>query len=84
MDDWRDAYHSLDAGGSPDAACAVGERWIEDQATEAARAFNIERLSLERDGGSTILYLDTEPLAVATVFRTPLNRATLIRWKAGR
>ena len=74
------AYHSLDAAGSPDTACAVGERWIEQQCALAGDRYDSGRLSLHRDGGSTVLYLDTSPIAVATVFRTPMNRATLIRW----
>jgi hypothetical protein len=80
--EWRKPYTSLDAGGSPDSACWVGEQWIEERAAEAVKLYGVGRITLHRDGGSTILYLGTDPIAVATVFRTPMNRATLIRWTA--
>jgi hypothetical protein len=80
--DWREAYHSLDAGGSPEAAGNVGWEWINAEAREAKQFVSIHRLSIDTSEDSMILYLDHRPYAVATVFRTPFNRSILIRWKA--
>lgn len=80
MDDWRVPYRSQDAGGSAEAAGSVAWDWIE--AVARGQAEHRQELSIHSDAGSVILYRGTTPIAVATVFRDPMNFAVLIRWAA--
>ena len=84
-DELNRAYHSLDMGGDRASCAAVAWDWINDQAQEAIGLYDKDQLEIDSqnfDGGSgvIVLYYRAEPIAVATVFRTPLNRSTLIRW----
>jgi hypothetical protein len=82
---WMLPYRSMDEAGSPTAAAVVGREWIEAIAfEEAARdpdALHIERP--DRGGGASAiaLYRGTELLALATIFRDPMNFSVLIRWR---
>lgn len=86
-DDWRKPYRTMDASGTPDSAMSVGRRWIEEEAEEAARLYGPASLEIDggrlgADGASIVLYRMTDPIAVATVFRDPVNFAILVRWRA--
>ena len=82
---WMLPYRSMDEAGSPTAAAVVGREWIEAIAIEeAARdpdALHIERP--DRSGGASAiaLYRGTELLALATIFRDPMNFSVLVRWR---
>jgi hypothetical protein len=76
----------MDAGGSTEAASRVGREWIEAEAREARQFVALHRLMIETQqvvcsGWVTVLYLDQRPIAVATIFRDPMNFAVLVRWK---
>ena len=85
--DWRKPYRSMDASGSPDCAENVGWAWIEERASEAKEVYEVDRLfidspTLPGDGRVIALYLDRQPIAVATVFRDQMNFSVLVRWAA--
>lgn len=86
MSDWREPYRSMDAGGSDSAAENVGWRWIEEIAAQMKPIYGAMRLLIESpalpgDGRVIVLYLDTKPIAVATIFRDQMNLAILVRWR---
>ena len=86
--DWRQPYRSMDAAGSPEAAENVGWRWIEDLAVQQRSAagdpagITIESPSLGSDGRAIALYSGTRLIALASIFRDPMNFAVLVRWRA--
>ena len=87
-DDWRKPYRSMDASGAPDTAEAVGWAWIDAVATEeierqgSHHGFAIDSPPLPGDGRVIVLYHETKPIAVATIFRDPVNFSILVRWRA--
>lgn len=85
-DDWRKPYRSMDASGAPDTAEAVGWAWIDAIAAEESKRrpheLQIDSPALAGDGRAIVLYRLTSPIAVATIFRDPVNFAYLIRWRA--
>lgn len=84
-EDWREPYRSMDAGGSDTAAENVGWRWIDAIAKEAKRrnpeGLEIHSPTVAADGRAIALYRGTKLLAVATIFRDPMNFAVLVRWR---
>ena len=92
--DWRKPYRTRDQSGDPASAGAVAWKWINARAEEAALIYGMENISIDapvrdlaRDGrtpSSTVfvLYHTTGPIAVATIFRDPMNFSILVRWVA--
>jgi hypothetical protein len=85
VSDWRRPYGSLDYSGSPESCGAVAEAWIQERIELAKKDHPLLDLSIGRDnlqGGGSVIVLSARsaPLAVATIYRTDLNRSMLIRW----
>lgn len=84
--DWRAPYRTMDAQGEPDTAGAVGFDWIESLGIRLRNAgrqgLSIETSHLAGDGFTIQLWDGTALLALATVFRDPMNFAVLVRWAA--
>lgn len=87
VDDWRKPYRTMDQSGSPQMAGPVGRRWIEDVANEFIAAGTPEGLLMTDEqighgGQAIVLYRNTQVVAVATIFRDPVNFSILVRWRA--
>jgi hypothetical protein len=82
--DWRRPYRSMDASGGPDTAETVGRAWIEAIAADECDVGTvfIESPRLGGDGRAIALYRGTDLLALASIFRDPMNFAVLVRWRA--
>lgn len=84
-DDWRRPYRSMDAGGNAAAAGRVAWNWIEDlgkRLHEQGRDAMIDTDKLSADGFTIQLWEGTALVALATVFRDPMNFSVLVRWAA--
>ncbi|MFC4255422.1 hypothetical protein GRI97_08275 [Altererythrobacter xixiisoli] len=84
-DDWRQPYRSRDASGNDAAAGRVAWNWIEDlgkRLHEQGRDAMIETGRASADGFTIQLWEGTSLLALATVFRDPMNFSVLVRWAA--
>lgn len=81
----RRPYRSVDASGDDHAAEAVGWKWIDELAIAEVEKGEPETLHIESpplagDGRAIALYRGTKLLAVATIFRDPMNYSVLVRW----
>lgn len=84
--DWTAPYRSIDAAGSPATATAVAWAWIDECADTLGKLLGVDELLVETSGQGdchvVALYHRTKPVAVATIFRDPMNFTLLVRWKA--
>jgi hypothetical protein len=88
VEDWREPYRSMDASGAPDTAGDVGWKWINELAVQAQQAAGedggrifIECPTLGGDAFAMALYDGQTLIALASVFRDPLNFSVLVRWR---
>lgn len=75
----------MDQSGSPETAGAVAWAWTEEvakkyEAKKGGRA-DLSITSTSADGNGVIaIYDGSKPVAVATLFRDPMNFTILVRW----
>jgi hypothetical protein len=81
-----EAYRTMDASGSPEAAEVMAWNWISElaqqQRADDAALLLIQSTPVEGGGKVTRLYRSTTLLAVSTTFRDDMNCTVLVRWVA--